>query len=109
MSKMAMASSLVRAKQPQKVPMERIKIDRLGLTVVKIGITLFGAAFCLTNILPVRRLITGPPISGCIHKALSQINRMPKKLLPVAAQAFQTHGQELGGKILNYNHGQTEK
>jgi len=97
------------AKQPPKVPMERIKIDRLGLTVVKIGITLFGTAFCLTNILPVRRLITGPPISGCIHKGLSQINRMPKNLLPVAAQPFQTHGQELGGKMLNLNPRQNQK
>ncbi|MDO8722313.1 MAG: hypothetical protein Q7J31_08790, partial [Syntrophales bacterium] len=53
------ASSLVMAKQSPEVPIERIKIDRLGLIMVKIGITLFGAAFCLTNVLPVRCPITG--------------------------------------------------
>ncbi|OHE18023.1 MAG: hypothetical protein A2X96_11825 [Syntrophobacterales bacterium GWC2_56_13] len=34
---------------------------------------------------------------------------MPKNLLPVAAQPFQTHGQELGGKMLNLNPGQNQK
>ncbi|MDO8722919.1 MAG: hypothetical protein Q7J31_11970, partial [Syntrophales bacterium] len=61
------------AKQSPEVPIERIKIDRLGLIMVKIGITLFGVAFCLTNVLPVRCPITGSLISGCIHKGLGQV------------------------------------
>jgi len=82
---MARASSRVIEKPPPEVPMQRIKINRLRLTVVVIVVTLLGIALGLSHIDPVGGLIASPLKPALIHKGFSQIKGMTISGLPIPA------------------------
>jgi hypothetical protein len=82
---MARASLRVIEKLPPEVPMQGIKINRLGLTMIVIAITLLGIALALSHIDPVRGLIAGPLKPVLIHEGFGQIKGMTISGLPVLA------------------------
>jgi hypothetical protein len=80
---MAMASSRVIGQFPFEVPMQGIKIDRLGLTMMVVTIASLGAAFGQPHVDPIGRLIAGPFETTSIHKGLSEVKGMAKDSLPI--------------------------
>ncbi len=106
---MASASSLVIGKSCSEVPIQRIKINGLGLPVKLIGIALFCTAAGQPNITPVGRLIASALETRDIDERFSQIDAMLIGFLPIIAQALKGKGQYLGCKIFYPNPGQNQK
>jgi len=82
-SRMAMASSRVIGQFPPEVPMQGIKIDRFGSTMMVVAIASLGAAFGQTHIDPVGSLIAGTLETAQIHKGLSEVKGMTINRLPI--------------------------
>jgi len=106
---MAAASSLVIFEKPPEMAMQGVKIYSLGLTMIVIGVTFFGAAPGMTHILPVGCLIACALKTGIVDKGLGKVYRMTICFLPVTAQTPQTQGQCLGGKTLYLNPGRDQE
>jgi hypothetical protein len=64
--------------------MQRIKIDRLGLTMMVVAIASLGAAFGQAHMDPVGSLITGTLEAAQIHKGLSEVKGMTIDRLPIS-------------------------
>jgi len=80
---MAMASSRVIGQFPPEVPMQGIKIDRLGLTMTVVAIASLGAAFGQAHMDPVGSLIADTLEVAQIHKGLSEVKGMAIDPLPI--------------------------
>jgi hypothetical protein len=64
--------------------MQRIKIDRLGLTMMVVAIASLGAAFGQAHMDPVGSLIAGTLEAAQIHKGLSEVKGMTIDRLPIS-------------------------
>jgi len=91
------------------VPIQRIKINGLGLPVKLIDIALFSTAAGQPNITPVGSLIASALEAGDIDERFSQIDAMLIGFLPIIAQVLKRKSQHLGCKIFYPNPRQNQK
>ena len=78
-----------------------IKAYGFGLTMVEIGISLFGTAFGFSHKEPIGSLVAGALESADVNKGLCEINGVPITFLPVCAQPSEIKGQNPGGQMFD--------
>ena len=95
----------MRKQKPPKLFDQGVEIDILNDAVIGRAGAFFIEPFGLSHIDPIGGLVGGAFEAALIDEGFEQIEGVAKRGEPVLTEAFDIEGEELGGKVRDFNIG----